>query len=155
MAFWNIKKANAEIEARDAKILDLEKQLATRGPDESARLADAMASNEELSKQFEQVSSDLATAKTTIGEIEAKFRASANLLESNNDAIDKAVSALGLTVDAKAPAAEKIAAIQTAVSANMAKMNVKAGDIPAGSPVTAKTENLTGFARVQAAFKTK
>jgi chromosome segregation ATPase len=150
-AFYNIGQANAEITRLNAKIESLEK-----GGDASA-LADALASNEQISAQLTQANADLATANQNASTLTTNLEKAQGEVNSIGAAIKSACDEMKLEVKAGATSLEMIAAMKGGVSSTLAKLNVPVAAIPAAAPLNAggeqpKTE-LKGRAKMIAAMK--
>ena len=123
--FWNIGKANQEIVRLNAKISEIE---SAKPEDQSSQLADAVASNEQVSVELNRVSADLAAKETALDQLTTKF----NTL---NTELDSACLAANVT-DAPSDGVEKIKSLQSAVASAIAKIGVSQQEIPANSGAT-------------------
>ena len=150
---FNIGKANAKIAELEAKIIELSGK-----PDESApKLAEALASNESISKQLEQVSADLMTAQQTIAALEPISTEVAGI----KTALSEALASLKIETKPDSAAVESIAALKTSVSDTLAKIGVPAASIPApavlntltSAPGESKTLSMGDFNSLSAASK--
>lgn len=100
--------------------------------------AEVTALKTAVDETMAQLSADLATAKASISDLTSQLTAKAGEIATLTAAastittsLDAACSALKLELKADASAADKITALQTAVSTNLAKLGVDAKAIPA------------------------
>jgi len=93
--------------------------------------------------ELTQVQADLATAKQTIGTLEKQVESFSAVESGIKTKLDEATTALKLTIAPAATHAEKITALQDAVSTTLAKLNVDPKSIPAGKPGATGKESKT------------
>lgn len=130
---FNIGKANAEIER-----LEKELQDAKAGPAaDSKALADALASNETISAQLTSANdqiSTLTTEKTDLTDRLEKATSEVNTLgaqlKAAGEKIDGAVKTLKQEVKADATLADKLVALEQAVTNTLAGMGLAPEAIP-------------------------
>ena len=137
----NIGKANARIE-------ELEKELAAAKTaplgDSSAQLADAVASNEEISKQLETAKADLIVANATIGSLTSKLETAQGEVNALGAAVKTACDSLKISIPAGTNTAGMIALLQNSIpglaSAKAAEITAAVGAPPApAAPKEAKS----------------
>lgn len=125
-AFYNIGAANKEIVRLAARITELE---SAKPVDKSAALADALASNDEISKQLETAKTDLSAKTSAFDQLTTQH----NALSS---ALDAACLAAKCEIPANATAVEKLGILTGAVSAAIAKTGVNIAVLPQASATT-------------------
>lgn len=133
-AFYNIGKANQEINRLAARIAELE---SAKPVDQSAALADALASNDEISKQLSDAKSALETAKTNLSDKSAAFDLLTTNYNSLSTELDAACVAAKCEVAEGATPSEKLASLTGAVSSAIAKTGVNISVLPKASTATA------------------
>lgn len=132
--FFNIGKANAEIDRLTAENAQLK---AAKPTDEtSQQLADALASNESISAELTKANADLSIANQTATTEKNRADAADKKLSEIGTALKTACAALKLEAKDGATAAEMISAMQSGVSATLARLQVDPGKVPAGKPAT-------------------
>jgi hypothetical protein len=136
LAFYNIGKANALINEQAGRIAELENQVAAKPADDlEPKLAEAIATNAEISEKLTQAGATIATLTAQVDTL-SSGAAGVTL------ALDGALSAAKLTYPADATPLEKIETLKTSVSATLAKLAVPAAAIPTHPPVDGiKTES--------------
>lgn len=106
-----------------------------------------------------QLTADLATATTTIGELTKANESLSIAANGITTSLDASLSALQLETKPDASALDKIAALQSAVSNTLAKLNVAPEAIPAAKPsdtnkpAGSKTMTIKEFNALNAAQK--
>jgi small-conductance mechanosensitive channel len=118
--FFNIGKANAEIERLETELASAN---SAKPEDNSAKLQEAVESNETISAELTQSRADLATVRATVETLSAEAKVI-------NETIGAALNALKLEPKADATSAEKITMLADSVSATLAKLAVSPAVIP-------------------------
>ena len=138
LKFYNIGQANAQIEAKDARIAELEKQLSVKPSDDlTPKLDEALASNAAISEQLTQAGATIAT-------LTAKMDTLSSGAAGVTIALDGALSAAKLTYPSNATPLEKIKLLETSVSSTLAKLAIPASSIPAHPPIDGINTESTG-----------
>lgn len=133
-AFYNIGKANQEINRLAARIAELE---SAKPVDQSAALADALASNDEISKQLSDAKSALETAKTNLSAKTSAFDQLTTQYSSLSSALDAACLAAKCEHEKDMSPLDMVSALTGAVSAAIAKTGVNISVLPKASTATA------------------
>lgn len=94
--------------------------------------------------ELSQKTSDLTTAQQTIGTTQASLDKSIGEVSAVNAQLKAACTALSLEVKDGATSAEMIAAMQGAVTNTLAKLQVDANKVPAGTATKAGESNTKG-----------
>ena len=129
-AFYNIGLANKEITRLAARVAELE---SAKPVDQSASLAEAIASND-------QISAELAKVKT---EFEAKAAAFEQLTQTNaklHTELTQACLASKLEVAKDATGSTMLAALVSATNTAVAKTGIVVAELPAASGVPAAND---------------
>lgn len=130
---FNIGKANAEIERLEAELTS-----AKAATPDNTQLTEALASNEEISKQLTQANADLVTAKASVKSLTTQLESAQTDLNGLGGSLKAACGDLKLSVKDGATNADMITALQNGVSSTLAKLNVKQEDIPGGKATTSQ-----------------
>lgn len=126
LKFWNIGKANARIDELE-KLL-AEAKAAKPADEVSINLAEALSSNETISVELTETKTALQTAQEQVNSIGGALKA--------------ACAELKIELPVTATSADMVSALKTAVSGTLAKLHVKAADIPAPpAKATANSDN--------------
>lgn len=155
---FNIGKANAEIERLTAELATANAKVTTPSADAS-QLADALASNEQISTQLTQANSDLATAKASITSLTTNLEKAQGEVTAVNAALKAACTAINLDISSTLGQTNSamITALQAGVSSTLAKLNVDPAKVPVAKPTTDVTSlqspELKGRARFSASVK--
>ena len=116
--------------------------------------AEVVALRDSLVAIQSTVSGQLTELSTLNASLKTEVETLSTAASATSNALTEALVALNIEATAEATSVEKITALSNGVSATIAKLNVKASEIPVAAPKVAADEKpkFTGLARTSAAF---
>ena len=153
--FFNIGKANAEIDRLNGEL----SAAKTSNPGDAQKLADVLASNEEISKLHQAAVTDLEASRQSISKLTSQLETAQSEVNTIGGAVKTACTALKVAFPATASTTEMISIMQTSIPSIAAtkaqEITAAAGAPPAPAIPAAAADNKpkSGMSRIIAAAK--